>query len=267
MLTIAGFDPSSGAGVTADLAVFAAEGYFGTACVTALTVQSTVGVRAVEAVAAQVVAETLECLWSDLPASGIKIGMLATPEVVEVVAEFLKRVRTPGLVVVLDPVVRSSSGRELLNCEGIEVMKGRLLPLVDWVTPNLGELAVLTGAKAETAEEMQAGAMALRARYPGLGVVVTGGHLAGNAVDDFVVAPDGSTTWLRGERLASRATHGTGCAFSSSLVCGLSCGLTGVEAARGAKTFVREAIRQAEPMGSGNSPMNLRWCLRGTVRE
>jgi hydroxymethylpyrimidine/phosphomethylpyrimidine kinase len=262
MLTIAGFDPSSGAGVTADLAVFAAEGCFGTACVTALTVQSTMGVRGVEAVEARVVAETLACLWEDLPADGVKIGMLATAGNVEAVAEFLGRVRGTGAPVVLDPVLRSSSGRELLSREGIDTLKMRLLPLVDWVTPNLAELGELAGLPVGTADEMEEGAAALRRLFPGLGVVVTGGHLAGNSADDLVVSPDGTKMWLRGERIASRATHGTGCAFSSSLACGLSRGLDGVEAARSAKGYVAEAIRQSEPMGRGSGPMNLLWPLK-----
>jgi hydroxymethylpyrimidine/phosphomethylpyrimidine kinase len=263
MLTIAGFDPSSGAGVTADLAVFAAEGCFGTACVTALTVQSTVGVRAVEAVEARVVAETLACLWEDLPADGVKIGMLATAGNVEAVAEFLGRVRGTGAPVVLDPVLRSSSGRELLSREGIDALKARLLPLVDWVTPNLAELGELTGLPVETADEMEEGAAVLQRLFPWLGVVVTGGHLAGNSgVDDLVVEAGGTKTWLRGERIASRATHGTGCAFSSSLACGLSRGLDGVEAARAAKSYVSEAILRAEAMGRGNGPMNLLWPLK-----
>ena len=121
VLTIAGFDPSSGAGVTADLMVFAAHGLFGTSCITGLTVQSTVGVRSTTAVSAEVVKATLDCLVSDLPPAGIKIGMLTTAENVGVVAEFLAAFRDEErrVPVVLDPVLRSSSGRELLDAEGV----------------------------------------------------------------------------------------------------------------------------------------------------
>src|SRR5277367_551787 len=147
VLTIAGFDPSSGAGVTADLMVFAAHGLFGVSCVTGLTVQSTVGVRAVVPVSVGVVHETLDCLQSDLPLAGIKIGMLATAANVAMVADFLEMLRDEKrrVPVVLDPVVRSSSGKELLDKEGVAVLRERLLPVVDWVTPNLEELGVLTG--------------------------------------------------------------------------------------------------------------------------
>lgn len=265
MLTIAGFDPSSGAGVTADLAVFAAFGFFGTSCITALTVQSTVGVRRVEAVGAKTVGETLRCLDEDLPAAGVKIGMLATAENVETVAAFVVGLRSFGQAVpiVLDPVLRSSSGKDLLSEEGLEVLRGRLMPRVDWVTPNLAELGVLIGRKVETAEEMESGALELAGLFPGVGIVVKGGHLAeSDAADDLVVSADGSLEWLRGIRIESRATHGTGCAFSSAMVCSLVEGRSGIEAARVAKNFVAEAIRSAVPMGRGFGPMNLLWSLR-----
>src|SRR5271168_4062478 len=147
VLTIAGYDPSSGAGVTADLMVFAAHGLFGTSCITSLTVQSTMGVRSATPVTAETVRATLDCLESDLPAMGIKIGMLGTAGNAAAVADFLQRLRDEGrrVPVVLDPVLRSSSGRELLDADGVEVMRERLLPLVDWVTPNLEEAAMLTG--------------------------------------------------------------------------------------------------------------------------
>ena len=144
VLSIAGFDPSSGAGITADLKVFAAHGFYGMACITALTVQSTLGVRSVEPVSASTVVATLRVLAEDTTFCGIKVGMLATAEIGGAVGEFLDSI--PGIPVVLDPVLRSSSGRELLETAGIRVLQGRLLARVDWITPNREELAVLTGA-------------------------------------------------------------------------------------------------------------------------
>jgi hydroxymethylpyrimidine/phosphomethylpyrimidine kinase len=160
VLTIAGFDPSSGAGVTADLAVFAAHGLFGTSCITALTVQSTLGVQAVHPVDATILRATLKCLKEDLPPAGVKIGMLGTADAVAVVARFLEKLlaERPETVVVLDPVLRSSSGRELLSAEGLNLMRERLLPLVNWCTPNLAELALLTAMPvASPAEALIAG--------------------------------------------------------------------------------------------------------------
>ena len=262
LLTIAGFDPSSGAGVTADLMVFAAAGYFGAAAVTALTVQSTLGVRASHPVSAPLLRETLHCLHEDLPPAGIKVGMLAHAANVDAVAEFLSfsKQRWQHVPVVLDPVIRSSSGRELLDAHGLARLKNGLLPLVDWITPNLAELAELAGLPAGSSSEMEAAVLALRARFPQLGVVATGGHL--DTADDLVAAPGQAMHWLRGPKLVSKATHGTGCAFASALLCGLVGGRQGLAAAEDAKHFVTQAILRAEPIGHGHGPMNLLWPLR-----
>ncbi|HWZ00321.1 MAG TPA: hydroxymethylpyrimidine/phosphomethylpyrimidine kinase, partial [Edaphobacter sp.] len=218
VLTIAGFDPSSGAGVTADLMVFAAHGLFGTSCITGLTVQSTVGVRSTTAVSAEVVRATLDCLVSDLPPAGIKIGMLTTAGNVAAVAEFLAGFRDEEtrVPVVLDPVLRSSSGRELLDAEGVAAMRESLLPMVDWVTPNLEELGVLTGREVRRREDMPDAALALREMGWELNVLATGGHL--NPPDDLLVPAEGEMFWLTGEQMVSRSTHGTGCAFASALL-------------------------------------------------
>jgi hydroxymethylpyrimidine/phosphomethylpyrimidine kinase len=266
VLTIAGFDPSSGAGVTADLMVFAAHGLFGTSCITSLTVQSTVSVRGVTAVAAEVVEATLECLEGDLPPEGIKIGMLGTAAIVGVVADFLERVREGrGRVpVVLDPVVRSSSGRELLDVEGVRLLRERLLPLVDWVTPNLEELGVLTGRRVERREDVLEAAEVLRGMGEGLNVMATGGHL--RPPDDLVLGAGGEVCWLVGEEIVSRSTHGTGCALSSALLSRLVLGDSGVVAAGGAKGYVTEAIRRAVPLGQGHGPVEHLWPLRGPLR-
>ena len=241
--------------MTADLAVMGAFGLFGTSCVTALTVQSTLEVRAVYPVAAQMLEETLACLREDLPPAGIKIGMLGTAANVRVIARFLERWPRPGPVV-LDPVVRSSSGQVLLEDAGVELMRDRLLPLVDWVTPNLAELGVLAGMRVETREEMEEAAE----RLGRVNVVGTGGHL--ERPDDLVRERDGRVTWLAGERVESKATHGTGCAFSTALLCGLVQRRAGLDAVRGAKEFVAEGIRRGPRLGGGAGPMDLLWPLR-----
>ena len=213
LLTIAGFDPSSGAGITADLTVFAAHGCFGMAAVTALTVQSTLGVRASYPVREQQLRETLHCLQEDLPPSGIKIGMLANAANVDAVADFVSvcKQQSEMLPVVLDPVFRSSSGRDLLDAEGLARLKDRLLPLVDWITPNLAELAELAGLPAGGPSEMEAAVRAVQASFPQLAVVATGGHL--DSADDLVAVPGQPMHWLRGPKVVSQATHGTGCAL------------------------------------------------------
>ncbi len=262
LLTIAGFDPSSGAGITADLMVFAAAGCFGTAAVTALTVQSTLGVQASQPVSEPLLRETLHCLHEDLPPVGIKIGMLANTANVDAVADFLSSYnrRAQQVPVVLDPVFRSSSGRELLDAHGLAQLKARLLPLADWITPNLAELAELAGMPTGSRPEMEAAVQNVQERFPRLGIVATGGHL--DSADDLVAVPGQPMRWLRGAKLVSQATHGTGCAFSSALLCGLVEGLDAFAAAAEAKRFVTQAILRAEPLGHGQGPMNLLWPLR-----
>jgi hydroxymethylpyrimidine/phosphomethylpyrimidine kinase len=262
VLTIAGFDPSSGAGVTADLMVFAAHGLFGTSCITGLTVQSTMGVRATAPVSAGIVHDTLDCLQSDLPLAGTKIGMLTTAANVAMVAEFLEMLRDEGrrAPVVLDPVLRSSSGRELLDPEGVAVMRKRLLPLVDWVTPNLEELGVLTGHSVRRREDMVDAAQVLQLMGEELNVVATGGHL--DPPDDLLLSVEGEVVWLPGEKIEGRSTHGTGCAFSSALLSRIVLGDTVKDAAAMAKRYVAEAIRTAEAIGHGVGPVNHLWPLQ-----
>jgi len=260
VLTIAGFDPSSGAGITADLMVFAAHGLFGSSCITALTVQSTVGVEATHPVAADVVRATLDCLQADIPAAGIKIGMLSTAANVAAVADFLKGLRGQGVPVVLDPVLRSSSGRELLDAAGVGLLRERLLPVVDWVTPNLDELGLLTGRVVVRREDMAGAARALQGFGSGLNVFATGGHL--NPPDDLVLMTDGEMRWLRGEQISTTSTHGTGCALSSALLSRIVLGDDGFAACVAAKNYVAEAIRRAAPLGQGHGPVNHLWPLR-----
>jgi hydroxymethylpyrimidine/phosphomethylpyrimidine kinase len=261
VLTIAGFDPSSGAGATADLMVFAAHGLFGMSCITSLTVQSTTGVRAAHPVRPETVRATLDCLQADLPAVGIKIGMLATGETVAAVADFLEQLRhqQERVPVVLDPVLRSSSGHELLYDNGIKVLRDRLLPLVDWVTPNVEELGILTGKPVRERADLPEAARLLQASHKQLNILATGGHL--EPPDDFLLSSDGGTWWLPGVRIDSTSTHGTGCALSSALLSRLVQGRSAYEAAIGAKLYVAEAIRTAPGLGQGRGPLNHLWTL------
>jgi hydroxymethylpyrimidine/phosphomethylpyrimidine kinase len=273
VLTIAGFDPSSGAGVTADLMVFAAHGLFGTSCITALTVQSTVGVRCSYPVARQIVGETLECLDADIRPSGIKIGMISTEDNLLQICTYIEqlRVKHAGISegstvpVVVDPVVRSSSGRELLDVPGVTALRDRLLPLVGWVTPNLEELSILSGQPVWRREDVPEACRVLQARVlkrhgeRRLGIVATGGHL--DPPDDLLLMPDGESLWLPGRRVETQSAHGTGCAFSSAFLSRLVLGDSPQEAAKAAKRYVAGALRNAEKIGSGSGPMRHLWPL------
>lgn len=258
-LTIAGFDPSSGAGITADLKVFAAHKIYGMACITALTVQSTLGVRRAEPVSTATIGETLDCLGEDVTPSGVKIGMLATAEVAGKVAAFLAGAGIDRRRIVLDPVLRSSSGRELLSQDGVDRLRTELLTRVGWITPNLDELAVLIDSGPLNKGDIPAATATLqelahRAGNPELHVIVTGGHL--DPPDDFLRTPESEEIWFPGERVETNSTHGTGCAFSSALLCHLIRGAGPKEAVMEAKAYVTEALRAAYLVGRGKGPMH-----------
>ncbi len=262
VLTIAGFDPSSGAGVTADLMVFAAHGLFGTSCITTLTVQNTLGVTSTQAFATDTVSSTLDSLYSDIPPLGIKIGALATAETVVAVATFLSRIRQQSqLIVVLDPVLKSSSGKDLLDPEGVGVLRSELIPLVDWITPNWDELEVLLRRETIPGSDLAAAARELQQLGRELNVVVTGGHL--DPPDDLLLLhTDPQEYNLPGALVPSTSTHGTGCAFSSALLSHLVLEREPLEAVQRAKAYVAQAIRSASPIGSGHGPLNHLWPLR-----
>lgn len=257
VLTIAGFDPSSGAGITADIKTIAAHGCYGVSCITACTVQSTQGVKAVQSLAPGFVYDTLEELASDVDIAAVHIGMLGSAEVADKVADFLAWRRLPN--VVLDPIVLSSSGANLLiGQEGLATLRGRLIPLSTVVTPNLYEAAVLTGVPVSNLSEMEtAAAQLLRMGVPN--VVVTGGHLD-EPID--VLSTAAGTEHFCGDHIASRSTHGTGCAFSTAIACNLANGLSVRAAVFAAKQYVREAIEKAYPVGKGVGPLNHLYRMR-----
>jgi hydroxymethylpyrimidine/phosphomethylpyrimidine kinase len=260
VLTIAGFDPSSGAGVTADIKTIAAHGCYGVACITALTVQSTAGVGRVEAVDPSLVTETLEDLASDIPIAAVHIGMLGSAKVVRAVAEFLgsrsgeRANRLPN--VVLDPILKSSSGVELLDAAGTRLLIEKVIPLADVVTPNVDEAALLTGLKVTDLDEMRAAAMKFH-QMGSAAVVITGGHLE-KAIDllSFTTKGGIEEEVFKAELQRSNSTHGTGCAFATAIACHLALDRGLAEATLLAKTFVTAAIAAGHPLGRGTGPVN-----------
>jgi hydroxymethylpyrimidine/phosphomethylpyrimidine kinase len=258
VLTIAGFDPSSGAGVTADVKTIAAHGCYGVACIAAMTVQSTAGVRRVVAMDPSLITDTLEELASDIRISAVHIGMLGTAKIVRAVAEFLggRSGESKLLNVVLDPILRSSSGTELLDTAGIRALVEKLIPLADVITPNVDEAAVLTGLKVTNLDEMRAAAAKLH-EMGSAAVVVTGGHLD-KAIDllSFVTKQGAAQEVFKAERQRSNSTHGTGCAFSTALSCHLAMDRGIAEAALLAKSYVTAAIAAGHPLGRGTGPVN-----------
>lgn len=250
VLAVGGFDPSSGAGITADLKTLAAHSCYGVAAITALTVQNTQGVAALQHADPDLLKKTIENLLADGQVKAIKIGMLASRAHAEVVHSILEA--NAALPSVLDPVIRSTSGAALLDEEGIVYLREHLLSRVGLITPNCDEAAALTGLKVENVEGMRAAATRL-AELGARAVVVTGGHLD-KATDVFF---DGSGFEVfAGERIKPDNTHGTGCTFASAIAANLALGRSLREAVVYAKAFVAEAIRKAYPTGPGRMPLN-----------
>jgi hydroxymethylpyrimidine/phosphomethylpyrimidine kinase len=259
VMSIAGFDPSSGAGITADIKTIAAHECYGVCCITALTVQSTRGVRRVAGVDPKIIRETLEELVSDLAVDAVHIGMLGNAQVVEVVADFLEKT-FPGRAglphVVLDPILKSSSGADLLDAAGTRVLIKKLIPLAEVVTPNLDEASVLTGSAVTNLDQMREAALRLHA-LGAANVVVTGGHLE-KAIDllSFATARGPEQEVFKADRQRSNSTHGTGCAFATALACHLAHGRGLPEAVLLSKVYVSAAIAHAHPLGHGVGPLH-----------
>lgn len=251
VLSVAGFDPSSGAGVTADLKTIAAHGAYGVGCVTALTVQSTQGVSRVEPVSGPMVTETLEKLAEDVQIDAVRVGMMGSAEVALAVAAWLAS-RKQGNVVV-DPIIRASSGEFLLEPAGLEVLTKRLFPLAAVITPNWAEASALARCEVSSLGGAAAAADALQ-QMGARNVLVTGGHSEQNT--DWLRLESGEGHQLPGRRVASQATHGTGCALATAMACNLAQGMDILAAARAAKEYVRQAIEAAYPIGKGSGPMN-----------
>jgi hydroxymethylpyrimidine/phosphomethylpyrimidine kinase len=260
VLTIAGFDPSSGAGITADIKTIAAHSCYGVACITAMTVQSTSGVRRVEALDPGLVTETLHELAADVEIAAVHIGMLGSGKVAKAVAEFLAGTGRQGERrfnnLVLDPVLRSSSGAALLDPAGTRILIEKLIPISDVVTPNLEEATAITGIEIKDLDGMKASA----AKLHDLGasaVIVTGGHLE-KAIDllSFQRKHGVEQEIFKAEKQRSTSTHGTGCAFATSIACHLALDRGLAEATLLAKTYVTAAIMNGQPLGKGTGPVN-----------
>ena len=246
VLTIAGFDPSCGAGVAADLKTFAAHNCYGVAAVAALTVQTTQGVKSTHITPAATLRAQLDALAEDVQLAGIKIGMLGNRGNAVVVAEFLDRVKCAS--VVLDPVVKPSlGGADLLDASGVRYLAEELLRRATVVTPNIAEAELLAGMEIHDAAAMEAAARKIVERGA-RAVVVKGGHMD-KPVD---VLFDGTEVMsLGGEHVRTQNTHGTGCTFAAALAAQLACGRSLSESATLAKAYVTKAMEYGFPIGKG----------------
>jgi hydroxymethylpyrimidine/phosphomethylpyrimidine kinase len=250
LLAIAGFDPSCGAGLAADLKTFAAYGCYGVAAITSVTVQNTQGVEAVHNTPSAELREQLDVLVKDCEIAAVKIGMLGNRGNAVVIGEFLDAHKFAH--VVLDPVMKSSSGTELLDAGGIKYIATELLKRANVITPNIAEAEILSGTEIKDVSAMEAAArkiFELGARA----VIIKGGHMD-RAVD--VVFDGSEMVQLGGDKVKIENTHGTGCTFASALTAQLAAGRGLIEAATLAKAYVTKAIEKGYAIGKGRMPLD-----------
>ena len=250
-LTIAGSDSCGGAGIQADLKAFSANGVYGMSVITAVTAQNTQGVFDVQDITPSVIANQIKAIFDDIRVDAIKIGMVSRPETIEIIAQTLKSYPLPPLVI--DPVMISKSGYDLLQPEAKKALIEILLPMATLITPNLPEAEVIVGYRIDTLELMKKAAVDLHqlgCQY----VLVKGGHLADDATD---VLYDGEMFYLlEAKRLMSINTHGTGCTLSSAIAANLAKGLHVKDAVQEAKAYITEAIGFGFPLGHGVGPVH-----------
>lgn len=264
VLTIAGSDSSGGAGIQADIKTIAAHRLFAQSVITALTAQNTLGVFGIESVNPRFVEQQIDVVFDDIRPDAIKIGMVSSPEIVEAIAIALKR--NDARHIVVDPVMVATSGSALIADEAVQALVELLFPLAEVVTPNLPEAQVLAGCSIETPAEAERAALRIAGLSSGASyaVMLKGGHAdeGEGTADDLLCESDGSLTWLRGKRIATANTHGTGCTLSSAIACGLANGESVEDAARSAKQYVSGALAAGLDLGRGSGPLDHMWRYR-----
>ena len=252
-LSIAGSDPSGGAGIQADLKTFSARGVYGMSVITALTAQNTQGVHSVHLVPSDFVANQIKTVLDDIRVDAIKIGMIANASIAIAVADVLQNY--PDIPIVLDPVMIAKGGHSLLEDDAVSALKERLLPLADILTPNLPEAASLLGEKIATSrDEIEKQGKALL-ELGSKAVLMKGGHLGTDESPDLLVSRTG-TAWFEQDRIETKNTHGTGCTLSSAIAAALAKGQSNEDAIKDAKSYLLGAISAADSLhiGSGHGP-------------
>ena len=251
VLTIAGSDSCGGAGIQADIKTFCALGTYGMSVVTAVTAQNTTGVKSVREMDTDIIKEQIDCLFEDIEIHGVKIGMVSSIEIIDTISQCLKKHYAKNII--LDTVMVSKSGCHLLRPEAQRELIKKLFPLALLVTPNLYEAQVITGEKIETLLEMKQAAIKIH-MLGARNVVVKGGHLTGDAIDVFY---DGENfEYIKGKRIDTKNTHGTGCTFSSAITAYVAKGYSVLDAVKHAKEYINGAIENSIALGHGVGPTN-----------
>lgn len=250
-LTIAGSDSSGGAGIQADLKTFSAHRVYGMSVITAVTAQNTQEVRAVQNIEASIIKDQIEAVFDDIRVDAVKIGMLSSIEIIEVVSRSLQNYH-PAYIV-LDPVMVSKSGHLLLQPDAVTALKEKMIQMATLMTPNIPEAEVLVKGTIQSAEDMMEACFAIHA-LGAKAVLLKGGHLQGEPNDLLF---DGKQfTWINGTRIHTKNTHGTGCTLSSAIAANLASGASLLDAVREAKKYITSAITHSINLGNGHGPTN-----------
>lgn len=251
VLTIAGSDPSGGAGIQADIKTITAHKMYAMSAITSLTAQNTTGVYGVADTEPEFVAQQLDCIFTDIVPDAVKIGMVSNSKIIGVIAE--KLLQYDAVQIVADPVMVSTSGSRLLSEEALDVLVTNLLPLATVITPNIPEAEVLCGHTIETRDQMLQAGKAISQKL-NTAVLIKGGHLDGEAAD--LLYSEGDICWYEADRIDNPNTHGTGCTLSSAIACNLAAGRSLDESIRKAKEYLTGALKAGLDLGKGSGPLD-----------
>ena len=251
VLTIAGSDSSGGAGIQADIKTITAHKMYAMSVITALTAQNTMGVSSIFEVTPEFVGQQLDSIFTDIVPDSIKIGMVSSKEIIEVIAAKLKEYNAKNIVV--DPVMVATSGSSLMKDDAAFALCKQLLPLASIITPNIPEAEVLSGIKIENQQDMIKAAEKISESFAGA-ILVKGGHLVSDATD--LLYKNGDCRWFSAKRIDNSNTHGTGCTLSSAIACGLANGLSIEESIKSAKDYLTGAIGAMLDLGHGSGPLD-----------
>ena len=257
-LTIAGSDCSGGAGIQADLKTMTMNGVYAMSAITALTAQNTTGVRAIQESTPDFLSKQLDAVFEDIYPDAVKIGMVASSELICVIADRLAYHKAKNVVV--DPVMVATSGSSLMKTEAVQTLVDKLLPIATLVTPNIPEAQILSGKIIERKEDMLSAAKSIGDAY-GCAVLLKGGHRINDAND--LLYANGESVWFEGKRINNPNTHGTGCTLSSAIASNLVKGFTLAESVQRAKDYISGALSAMLDLGNGSGPMNHAFDLTG----
>ncbi len=261
-LTIAGTDPSGGAGIQADIKTMTANGVFATCAVTALVAQNTTGVKSIVECSPDFLAQELDCVFTDIFPDAVKTGMVSSIPLIEVIAERLAHYKAANIVV--DPVMVATSGDRLISQDAVETLERLLIPKAAVVTPNVPEAEILSGRSISNAAEMEDAARAISDAY-GCAVLLKGGHSVSDA--DDLLWRDGAGRWFHGKRVSNPNTHGTGCTLSSAIASNLAKGFSLDDSVERAKSYISGALGAMLNLGHGSGPLDHMFDLSGVYME